>query len=431
MKVREINDARLLTFEVLTEVILNGAYSNLILPRYLSASKLSSSDKGFASELVYGSLRMKSKHEAFMQAASNRPLNEIDPKVQIVLQIGIHQLKEMRVPSHASIFETVELAKKTVGKSGASFVNAVLRKIDSGLSLETPGDRLSELSRAYSHPEWIISAYFDLLKDEQSVIELLVSNNIPAKPTLIAWPGVCNKAELIELGAVDIDQSSVAVKWDGNPGELAAIKERRAGVQDLGSQIVVEKFFGTYEPGLRWMDMCAGPGGKAAYLSALLAENSGEFVANEISSERARLVSQVIKTGKVTNFDGRELPTELGYFDRILLDAPCTGIGALRRRPEVRWRRTLGDLKSLVQLQKELLDSAADRLNVNGMIGYATCSPHQTETTFQVREFLKRHENFEIVKIEDNRAKPDGTLQLWTHLDSCDAMYLALLKKVG
>lgn len=431
MKIREIDNARLLAFEVLVEVVINGAYSNLILPKYLSAARLSTTDKAFASELVYGSLRMKVRHEAFVQAASDRDLSEIDPKVQVVLLIGTHQLKEMRVPSHAAIFETVELAKKTVGRSGASFVNAVLRKIDSNVPLAVPSDRLSELAQTYSHPEWIISAYLDLLKDEQAVIELLASNNIPAKPTLIAWPGMSARTELIEQGAVEVPLSDVAAQWDGNPGDLSVIRERRAGVQDLGSQIVVERFFATHEPELRWLDMCAGPGGKAAYLSALISQASGEFIANEISSERARLVSQVVKFGQVTNFDGCELPNELGNFDRILLDAPCTGIGALRRRPEVRWRRTLSDLKGLVQLQKNLLDSAAQRLNPGGVIGYSTCSPHQAETIFQVREFLKRHENFEILAVDDQRVNADGTMQLWTHKDGCDAMFLALLKKQG
>ena len=431
MKIRPINNARLLAFEVLVEVNLNDAYSNLILPKYLSESKLSSADKAFAAELVYGSLRMKGRHEAFIKAASNRDLSEIDAKVQVVLQIGTHQLKEMRVPSHAAIYETVELAKRTVGKSGASFVNAVLRKIDTNVDLEAQSNKLQEMAQTYSHPEWIISAYIDLLKDEELVVDLLQSNNIPAKPTLIAWPGSSTKSELLDQGAVEMSGSNVAVQWDGNPGELSAIRERRAGVQDLGSQIVVEKFFSTYEPDLRWLDLCAGPGGKAAYLSALLAQKSGEFIANEISAERAKLVSQVIKLGTVTNFDGCQLPTDLGTFDRILLDAPCTGIGALRRRPEVRWRRTLSDLKALVQLQKKLLDSAAKRLNPSGIIGYATCSPHQAETIFQVREFLKNNKDFEIMKIEDQRSNLDGTLQLWTHKDGCDAMFLALLRRIG
>jgi 16S rRNA (cytosine967-C5)-methyltransferase len=135
--------------------------------------------------------------------------------------------------------------------------------------------------------------------------------------------------------------------------------------------------------------------------------------------------------GTVTNFDGRKIPSELGNFDRILLDAPCTGIGALRRRPEVRWRRTLQDLKNLTVLQAELLDSAAGSLRSGGILAYVTCSSHQAETTFQIRSFLRRHPHFRIKPIDDPRVDSDGNLQLWTHRDGCDSMFISLLMKVG
>jgi 16S rRNA (cytosine967-C5)-methyltransferase len=194
---------------------------------------------------------------------------------------------------------------------------------------------------------------------------------------------------------------------------------------------VVEKFLDTFETGLRWLDMCAGPGGKAAYLSSVIQMRGGEFIANEISRERSSLVKQVVGTSEVVNFDARKLPIELGSFDRILLDAPCTGIGALRRRPEVRWRRTVQDLRSLTELQSELLDAAATVLNSEGIIAYGTCSSHQAETTFQIRAFLKRHPNFSRIPVRDPRANSDGELQLWTHRDGCDSMFLAMLKKQG
>jgi 16S rRNA (cytosine967-C5)-methyltransferase len=291
------------------------------------------------------------------------------------------------VPSHAAIYESVELAKKVVGKSTASFVNAILRKIDSldFEQLSKPTQEYARLALEYSHPEWIVSSYFDSL-------------------------------------------SSVAATFDGNPGDIAAIRERRAGVQDLGSQLVVEKFYDQFKPNLRWLDLCAGPGGKAAYLSALLKRDGGSLLANEISNERAKLVSQVMHHGEVNICDGRSMPDELGKFDRILLDAPCTGIGALRRRPEVRWRRSLQDLKNLTQLQSELLESASRLLSPGGIIAYVTCSSHQAETKFQIRSFLKQHSNFTRIHIQDERADIDGDLQLWPHRDGTDAMFLSLLR---
>ncbi|MFZ9808777.1 MAG: transcription antitermination factor NusB [Candidatus Nanopelagicaceae bacterium] len=429
-KPRRINNPRLLAFEVLAEVELQGAYSNLLLPKALTESSLDDKDRAFATELVYGTLRMQGRHDHFISAASDRILEQIDPKALIVLRLGTHQLKEMRVPSHAAIYESVELAKKVVGKSTASFVNAILRKIDSldFEQLSKPTQEYSRLALEYSHPEWIVSSYFDSLKNSSEVISLLQANNNPAKPTLIAWPGLATQGELQEAGALAIATSSVAATFDGNPGDIAAIRERRAGVQDLGSQLVVEKFYDQFKPNLRWLDLCAGPGGKAAYLSALLKRDGGFLLANEISNERAKLVSQVIHHGEVNVSDGRSMPDELGKFDRILLDAPCTGIGALRRRPEVRWRRSLQDLKNLTALQSELLESATRLLSPGGIIAYVTCSSHQAETKFQIRSFLKQHSNFTRIPVNDHRADIDGDLQLWPHRDGTDAMFLSLLR---
>ena len=429
-KPRKIDNPRLLAFEVLAEVGLQGAYSNLILPKALSESILEANDRALATELVYGTLRMQGRHDHFISAASDRSLEQIDPKALIVLRLGTHQLKQMRVPSHAAIYESVELAKKVVGKSTASFVNAILRKIDSldFEQLSKPTQEYARLALEYSHPEWIVSSYFDSLKNSSDVISLLQANNNPAKPTLIAWPGLAAQGELLEAGALAIATSSVAATFDGNPGDIAAIRERRAGVQDLGSQLVVEKFYDQFKPNLRWLDLCAGPGGKAAYLSALLKRDGGSLLANEISNERAKLVSQVMQHGEVNVCDGRSMPDELGKFDRILLDAPCTGIGALRRRPEVRWRRNLQDLKNLTQLQSELLESATRLLSPGGIIAYVTCSSHQAETKFQIRSFLKQHSNFTRISVQDERADIDGDLQLWPHRDGTDAMFLSLLR---
>ena len=429
-KPRRIDNPRLLAFEVLAEVGLQGAYSNLILPKALSESILEANDRALATELVYGTLRMQGRHDHFISAASDRSLEQIDPKALIVLRLGTHQLKQMRVPSHAAIYESVELAKKVVGKSTASFVNAILRKIDSldFDQLSKPTQEYSKLALEYSHPEWIVSSYFDSLKNSSDVMSLLQANNSAAKPTLIAWPGLATQGELLEAGALAIASSSVAATFDGNPGEIAAIRERRAGVQDLGSQLVVEKFYDQFKPNLRWLDLCAGPGGKAAYLSALLKRDGGSLLANEISNERAKLLSQVMHHGEVNVSDGRSMPDELGKFDRILLDAPCTGIGALRRRPEVRWRRSLQDLKNLTQLQSELLESATRLLSPGGIIAYVTCSSHQAETKFQIRSFLKQHSNFTRIPVKDERADNDGDLQLWPHHDGTDAMFLSLLR---
>ena len=412
---------RQIAWEILFRVEIEGQYSNIILPRELRGTNLEERDRGFVTELVYGSLRMRGFCDAAISKFSDRPISQIDPKLLITLRLGVYQILIMKLPIHAAVHETVELAKTVNGKGAATFVNAVLRRVSENIDFRPAQER-----DLYSHPQWIINAFQDALKNNDDVRAQLQADNEVAPPTLVAWPGRSNGAELVAAGAVKLAGGVNAYSFKGNPADIAAIKERRAGVQDLGSQIVVEKFYASGSNGMRWLDLCAGPGGKAAYLDSLISE--GELVVNEPAPERMKLLSQVVNRGRVLSFDGRTPPADLGKFDRILIDAPCTGIGALRRRPEVRWRRTPQDLRGLIQLQRELLDSAVALLKPNGIIGYATCSPHLGETKLQVSDFLKRHPNFKRVSLGELGDK-DGDLQLWTFRDGTDAMFLSLLKR--
>jgi len=413
--------ARQIAFEVLYEVNVNGQYSNLLLSKIFREIEMSERDRGFVTELVYGTLRNRARCDGAIRRTSDRTLNDIDPKVLEVLRLAAYQLLLLNSPAHAAVNESVELAKNVAGKSSAGFVNAICRRIS-----ELGNYSFDEIEEEYSHPSWIINAFEDALRDKTKVREQLMADNKAQSATLVAWPSRSTVEELIDLGGIKLDRSKNAVRFAGNPGSLSPIRERRAGVQEIGSQLVVERFFETDTGGLRWLDLCAGPGGKAAYLDSLI--NSGEFIANEISNERAKLIQQVVKNGTVTTYDGTQLPESLGNFDRILIDAPCTGIGALRRRPEIKWRRKPSDLPELVSLQKRLLESAANHLRVGGIIAYSTCSPHLAETKWQVRDFLRFHQNFSRMRIPID-GDEEGDMQLWTYKDDTDCMYLSLLKR--
>jgi 16S rRNA (cytosine967-C5)-methyltransferase len=339
----------------------------------------------------------------------------------------------------------VELARKVVGESKGSYVNALLRSISSdeliyeNLANDPKISDLQKMSVLYSHPEWIISAFHDQLRNWEAVKELLQANNLPAKPNIVVWPGKSTVAEILETGGSVLALSDYGVESDHLPNEYPAIKDKRAGIQDVGSQLVTEIFYATRDLGNSesWLDLCAGPGGKAALLyNLLLSDGSNSvFLANEPTAHRAELVARVIPRDRIVEFDGRDNKSFGRSFDRILIDAPCTGLGALRRRPEARWRKTLQDLKELVPLQRALIDSAYEMLEPGGVIGYATCSPHLAETTAQVLDAQHRHKDLQVLDISkisprgSTGVKADGTLQLWTHLNQSDAMFLALLRK--
>ena len=432
---------RVLVYDILSEVNRNGGYSNLLLPQALTASNFETRDKGFATELLYGTLRMQGRHDYILAQVSDRPWSEVDAGIVDICRLGVHQLFEMRVATHAAVAATVELARKVIGESKASFVNAILRKVsakslDEWLEpLNQIKDPVTSLAIRYSHPEWIVSAYYDLLKDFSLVEAELAANNVPAMPTLVSWPGQSTQEELVALGGVATLYSPYGARFDGAPGSLELIRHRKAGVQDEGSQLVAEVFMKFANQSNSILDLCAGPGGKAALISHIADVEGKAFTANEISEARAALVKKVVGKFPVLVGDGRLIADQPERFDAILADVPCTGLGALRRRPEVRWRRTLQDLRALTELQRELAEAAISVLNPGGIFGYATCSPHFAETSAQVQQILKSHPELEQLDVSGHLpvGLHDATrglnLALWTGRHETDSMFLAVFRK--
>jgi 16S rRNA (cytosine967-C5)-methyltransferase len=432
---------RLLAFDIISEVNRRGGYSNLLLPQALADSSFDERDRGFTTELVYGTIRMQGLYDYIFSQISDRPWNEVDPEIVDLARMGAHQIFSMRTPPHAAVSATVDVARKKLGESKGSFINALMRKATSKEltqwlePLKSETDVIKRMSIEYSHPEWIISAYFDLLKDEALVKDELISNNTPAKPTLVSWPGASTQEELISLGAKPTKYSRFGAFHEEPPASLEVIRHRRAGVQDEGSQLVAQIFADATKNAKRTLDLCAGPGGKAALLSHICDVSGRDFVANEVSEPRATLVKKVIGRFPVIVGDARAIAESGQSFDAVLADVPCTGLGALRRRPEVRWRRTLKDLAPLLQLQSEIVEGALAVLEPGGVFGFATCSPHYAETTVQVQSILKKHGDLELIDISAylptglESCTRGGALSLWGHLHNTDSMFLALFQK--
>ncbi|MGP3737018.1 RsmB/NOP family class I SAM-dependent RNA methyltransferase [Streptomyces sp. GDS52] len=449
---------RILAFEALRAVDERDAYANLVLPPLLRRAReggdFDARDAALATELVYGTLRRQGTYDAIVAACVDRPLREVDPPVLDVLGLGAHQLLGTRIPTHAAVSASVELARVVLGDGRAKFVNAVLRKVaqhdlDGWLErVAPPYDEYPEdhLAVVHSHPRWIVSALWDSLGGGRDGIEeLLRADNERPEVTLVARPGRATTEELLgEEAALPGRWSPYAVRLSegGEPGAIPAVADGRAGVQDEGSQLVALAVANAPldGPDRRWLDGCAGPGGKAALLAALAAERGAALLASEKQPHRAGLVAKALAGNpgpyQVVVADGTRPPWRPGSFDRVLVDVPCTGLGALRRRPEARWRRRPDDLDGFAPLQRELLRGALEAVRVGGVVGYATCSPHLAETRAVVADLLKQFPDTELL---DARPLLPGVpqlgegpdVQLWPHLHGTDAMYLALIRRTG
>ncbi|MGI5406916.1 RsmB/NOP family class I SAM-dependent RNA methyltransferase [Streptomyces chartreusis] len=449
---------RVLAFEALRAVDERDAYANLVLPPLLRKARekgdFDGRDAALATELVYGTLRRQGTYDAIIAECVDRPLREVDPPVLDVLSLGAHQLLGTRIPTHAAVSASVELARVVLGDGRAKFVNAVLRKVaqddlDGWIQRVAPpydDDPEEHLAVVHSHPRWVVSALWDSLGGGRAGIErLLEADNERPEVTLVARPGRATTEEL--LG----EEAAVAGRWSpyavrlaegGEPGAIEAVREGRAGVQDEGSQLVALALANAPldGPDEKWLDGCAGPGGKAALLAALAAERGAMLLASEKQPHRAGLVAKALHGNpgpyQVIAADGTRPPWRAGIFDRALVDVPCTGLGALRRRPEARWRRRPEDLDGFAPLQRELLRGAIDSVRVGGVVGYATCSPHLAETRAVVDDVLKQRADVELIDarellpgVPELGEGPD--VQLWPHVHGTDAMYLALMRKVG
>ncbi|MDI6911989.1 transcription antitermination factor NusB [Nocardioides sp.] len=444
-----VDPARLAALDVMKAVRVDGAYTNLVLPSVLRQHGLSGRDAAFVTELVSGTIRRRGTYDAILAACVDRPLSKVEAKVLDALRLGTHQLLSMRVPVHAAISTTVDLVRAKVSSGAGGFANAVLRQVARQELAEwirrvAPDPRLAPTrfaSIAFSHPRWIVDELRSAVGAGE-LLELLAADNEPPRVTLVARPG---RSSRDELPGEPTAYSPYGVVLDGgDPGQIPAVAEGRAGVQDEGSQLVAAALAAApvEGPDRRWLDLCAGPGGKSALLAALAAGRGARLVAAERQEHRARLVQRALGdapgvTGIVTS-DGTAPPFAAATFDRVLVDAPCTGLGALRRRPEARWRRRADDLLSLVLLQRRLLSAALDLTRPGGVVLYATCSPVLSETRGVVSSVLETRDD---VRLEDVRgllpAVPDcggpmeGTVQLWPHRHGTDAMFLGLLRRTG
>ena len=446
--------ARSVALDLLNKITFEDSYANLVMPTLLEEAKLNQRDSALAQELAFSTLRWQTTYDFILDQVSSRPTNEIDAIVLNALRMGCHQLLQMRIPPHAAINETVNLIRAVVGEKAVGFANGVLRRVSEksfedwiDIAEDKAGSKTEFLSIQYSHPQWIVRALSQALTTDGLAVDidhLLSSNNEPARVNLVALPGVSEIRDFTSTGAIKNEFSPYGFSIDsGNPAEIPEVRIGTVRVQDEGSQIAALALssFRPLTVGENWLDMCAGPGGKAALLAAQAELGGAKLVANEILPHRAKLVANALKVFKnveLSTRDGKDFgELKPDFFDRIIVDAPCSGLGALRRRPEARWRKSSEDLKTLTQLQYDLLESAYQALKPGGLLLYVTCSPHLSETVAIIDKAqrslgvkvldLSSHLNAKYFqnKLPANRK----TVQLYTHRDNTDCMFMAMLTK--
>ncbi|WP_375425076.1 RsmB/NOP family class I SAM-dependent RNA methyltransferase [uncultured Friedmanniella sp.] len=444
-KRRKPDRARRLAFDVLRAVNADGAYANLALASLLTSRGLTGRDAAFATELVAGTCRRQGTYDEVIAAAAGRPLSSFQPAVLDLLRLGAHQVLSMRVPVPAAVAAMVDLAAATVGERVTGVTNAVLRRVaahDLDAWLEQLGagrEPLDVLALQTSHPRWVVDAFADALPAAELPNALEADNDSP-EVTLVVRPGLAEVAELVDAGAHAGFLSPYAARWSGPPAGLPAVREGRVGVQDEGSQLVAWGLTRADAPAGPWLDLCAGPGGKTALLAGLAALVGEPLVAVEPSAHRAELVAAGVRAypadqrPSVLQADGTRPSWRPGSFARVLADVPCTGLGALRRRPESRWRRTAADVEQLHPLQTALLGSALDAAAPGGLVGYVTCSPHRRETVDVVEEVLAGRDGVVVVPAAEVLPELAGAasgdyLQLWPHRHGTDAMFAAYLRR--
>ncbi|WP_449281467.1 RsmB/NOP family class I SAM-dependent RNA methyltransferase [Leucobacter sp.] len=463
----EVSPARLVAYDVLRDVEDRDAYANLALPARIREARLDGRDAGLATELAAGALRGRGRYDRIIELAAGRGAAAIDARTLNVLRLGAHQLLGMRTAAHAAVNESVELQRRVANPNAAGFVNGVLRAIGRSSNEEwdrriaeearTPDEALASRT---SHPAWVLRAPRDALRPEGREAELeslLAADNAPPRVSLAVLPGAGLDAGAAAgaaggAGLEAAGPSPIGLELaGGDPARAVAALAAPEGlvrVQDQGSQLaaLVLTRARAVAPGERWLDLCAGPGGKTAVLGAEARLGGAAVRANEVSEHRAELVRRSV-TGvadavEIVSHDGRD-PAAYGErdarYDRILVDAPCSGLGALRRRPEARWRKQPSDLPALTALQGELLDAAVARLAPGGVLAYVTCSPHLAETRVAVDRLLQRHAELReldakavlhgIAREELDLAGEAPSAQLWPHRHGTDAMFIALLER--
>ncbi|KKI92676.1 16S rRNA methyltransferase [Bacillus sp. SA1-12] len=449
MKKQQTN-VRDVAVETLLQIEKNQAYSNLLLNTMINKYKVNEKDIALLTELVYGTLQRRETLDYFL-AGFLKKAKKIEVWVQILLRISIYQMVYLdRIPERAVLFEAVEIAKKRGHKGIASFVNGVLRSVQrEGIpNLEELRDPILNLSIKTSHPLWMVKKWVEQFGYEETE-KMCEENLVPPSQTARVNQTKITVEELLEelqnkgIGIERGDLSEDAIKGlKGNLALTEAFKEGKLTIQDESSMLVARVL--NPQPGEKILDACAAPGGKSTHLAERM-KGTGIVHSLDLHEHKVKLIKQQADRLQLQNIEAEALDSrkagerfEKESFDRILVDAPCSGFGVIRRKPDIKYTKTGEDVNRLAALQHSILQAVAPLLKRNGVLVYSTCTIDHEENTDVVQKFLEDHPDFErdesITDTLPKRLHPyikNGEIQLLPHYFGSDGFYIACLRKKG
>jgi 16S rRNA (cytosine967-C5)-methyltransferase len=439
--------ARNLAFAAL-KAVHQGAYADVALHRFLK-QPLSDVERRLMTELLYGCTRQQRTLDALIDQLAKKPAREQPPELRTLLHLGLYQLRYLdQVPVSAAVNTTVDLAKQ-MGLAGLSgFVNGLLRHYvraaEKGDPLILPTDRVQRLGVQYSYPDWIIEVWLAQIGAEATELLCQYLNQPPAldirvnmlKTTRAAVQAQLEAAEIIVEPLPHLPQALRIQDSAGPIPKMPGFTEGLWTVQDASAQLVGHVL--NPQPGSVVIDVCAAPGGKATHLAELM-QGQGKIWACDRTPSRLRKLQQNLKRLDINMIeqwtgDSRELPEQMPPVDAILIDAPCSGLGTLHRHADARWQQTPEQVKSLSQLQAQLLTASAQRVKPGGVLVYATCSLHPDENENVVQAFLEAHSDWRLETDflpAGQRAwqQEAGWIKVWPHQQAMDGFFIAKMKK--
>lgn len=441
-------NSRSLAFLALKNVYQQKAYTDMALNRVLKSVdkslEVSQTDRNFACELVYGIVRRQRTLDTLIDLLGKKKAAQQPPDLRIILHLGLYQLRYLdRIPASAAVNTSVELAKENgISKLGGvvnGLLRSYIRQAESGDPLQLPADPISSLGIKHSFPDWIVQTWLEQLSMEEV-------------DQLLAWFNRSPKIDLrVNLLKASIEQVENALSDAGisveripnlpqglrleNPGSVTDLPGYKQGwwmIQDSSAQLVTHLL--DPQPGEMIIDACAAPGGKTTHIAELMGDN-GQIIASDRATKRLNKVREnaarlQLNSIKIEVGDSRELERFHHLADRVLLDAPCSGLGTLHKRPDIRWRQTNQAVESLFELQTELIEQTALCVKPKGVLVYATCTLNVLENEKVVQSFLTNNSNWSMDPnnaIAQNWATSEGWIKIYPHQSNMDGFFMVRL----